>query len=109
MLGLSASLSSVGCAAHPPHANAPRATLEGSAVPVAAVDDAGFAQATYRVLVADDGSPERSGLLVGVVRRQLQRAKARFDAGQREAGLNALTGAFYLMRAGEFRPEALDG
>jgi hypothetical protein len=108
-LGLCASLSSLGCAAHPPHANAPRATLEGSAVPVAAVDDAGFAQAAYRVLVADDGSPERSGLLVGVVRRQLQRAKARFDAGQREAGLNALTGAFYLMRAGEFRPEALDG
>ncbi|HEX7454242.1 MAG TPA: hypothetical protein VF294_18245 [Polyangiaceae bacterium] len=108
-LGLCASLSSVGCAAHPPHANAPRATLEGSAVPITAVDDAGFAKAAYSVLVADDGSPQRSGLLVGVVRRQLQRAKARFDAGQREAGLNALTGAFYLMRAGEFRPEALDG
>ena len=78
-------------------------------MPITAVDDAGFAKAAYSVLVADDGSPRRSGLLVGVVRRQLQRAKARFDAGQREAGLNALTGAFYLMRAGEFRPEALDG
>jgi hypothetical protein len=44
-----------------------------------------------------------------VVRRQLQRAKARFDAGQRDAGLSALTGAFYLMRAGEFQDSALDG
>jgi hypothetical protein len=56
-----------------------------------------------------ENTPQRSGLLVGVVRRQLQRAKARFDAGQREAGLSALTGAFYLMRAGEFQDSALDG
>jgi len=107
-LGLTVSVS-VGCAGQTPHANAPRATLVGSAVPVVSVDDGGFAQAAYDVLVSDDGSPQRSGLLMGVVRRQLQRAKARFDAGQREAGLSALTGAFYLMRAGEFRPEALDG
>ncbi len=108
-LGLSLSFGLVACAGHKPNANSPRATLEGTAIPIAAVDDAGFAQAAYRVLVADDGSAQRSGLLVGVVRRQLLRAKARFDAGQREAGLNALTGAFYLMRAGEFRSEALDG
>ncbi|MEO8906069.1 MAG: hypothetical protein ABI488_26205 [Polyangiaceae bacterium] len=107
-VGVSATLS-VGCAAHPPRANAPRATLEGGALPITAVDDAGFAKAAYRVLLSDDGSVQRSGLLVGVVRHQLQRAKARFDAGQREAGLKALTGAFYLMRAGEFRTEALDG
>ncbi|MEP7052092.1 MAG: hypothetical protein ABJB12_17135 [Pseudomonadota bacterium] len=106
--GVSATLS-VGCAGHARGPNAPRPTLEGSALPVTSVDDAGFAKAAYRVLVSDDGSVQRSGLLVGVVRQQLQRAKARFDVGQREAGLRALTGAFYLMRAGEFRPEALNG
>lgn len=77
--------------------------------PIPAVGDEAFAQAAYNVLTSGENTPERSGLLVGVVRRQLQRAKARFDAGQREAGLSALTGAFYLMRAGEFQDSALDG
>ncbi len=108
-LGLSLSLLAVGCAGHEPNANSPRATIEGRALTIPTVDDAGFAEAAYRVLVTDDSSARRSGSLIGVVRRQMLRAKARFDAGQREAGLNALTGAFYLMRAGEFRSEALDG
>lgn len=99
----------VGCAGHPPRANAPKATLNTNAGPVTPVDDEAFAKAAYRVLVTGDGSPERAGLLAGVVSRQLQRARARFDAGHREAGLAALTGAFYLMRAGEFRNEALGG
>jgi hypothetical protein len=108
-LGLGLSLSCTGCAAHRSNANSPRATQESSTLPITAVDDANFGQAAYSVLVSGDRSAQRSSLLVGVVRRQLQRAKARFDADQREAGLSALTGAFYLMRAGEFRPESLDG
>ena len=79
-----------------------------SAGPIAAVDDATFSQAAYRVLVTASESPERSSLLVGVVRRQLHRAKERFDAGQHDAGLLALTGAFYLMRSGEFQGAMLD-
>ena len=107
-LGCGLAVASTGCAAHPHNAKSASATLNGSG-PIPVVDDEAFAQSAYRVLSASDGSPDRANLLVGVVRRQLQRAKARFDAGQREAGLNALTGAFYLMRSGEFQDAALDG
>jgi len=102
-----AALASTGCAGHAPQAKSAQTTV--NAPPIPAVGDEAFAQATYKVLVQGDASADRTGLLVGVVRRQLQRAKARFDAGQREAGLKALTGAFYLMRAGEFQDAALDG
>ena len=106
-LGCGLALATSGCAAHPGHAQSAHDNPGSSPIP--AVDDEAFAQSAYNVLVSTDGSPQRASLLVGVVRRQLQRAKARFDAGQREAGLNALTGAFYLMRAGEFQDSALDG
>ncbi|HYQ43998.1 MAG TPA: hypothetical protein VER11_18580 [Polyangiaceae bacterium] len=102
-----AALASSGCATSPPPAKAAVATVSGSPIP--AVSDEAFAQAAYKVLVTGDASADRAGLLLGVVRRQLQRAKGRFDAGQREAGLKALTGAFYLMRAGEFQDAALEG
>jgi len=105
--GCSVTLASSGCAAHPPQAKSAPTTV--SATPIPAVSDEAFAQATYKVLVNGELTADRAGLLMGVVRRQLQRAKARFDAGQREAGLKALTGAFYLMRAGEFQDVALDG
>jgi len=105
--GCATALASSGCAAHPPQAKSATTVANGSPIP--AVGDDAFAQAAYKVLVNGETSADRTGLLVGVVRRQLQRAKARFDAGQREAGLKALTGAFYLMRAGEFQDSALDG
>ena len=107
-LGCGITLASAGCAAHPIHP-APAPVTRNSAGPIPTVSDATFAEAAYRVLVAGNGSPERSGLLVGVVRRQLRRANERFEAGQNEAGLLALTGAFYLMRSGEFQDTALDG
>ncbi|MEI9941429.1 MAG: hypothetical protein WDO69_29775 [Pseudomonadota bacterium] len=106
-VGSGAALASTGCAAHPPQAKSVQTTASGSPIP--AVGDEAFAQAAYKVLVRGDASADRAGLLLGVVRRQLQRAKARFDVGQREAGLSALTGAFYLMRSGEFQDAALDG
>jgi hypothetical protein len=106
-LASGAALASSGCAAHSPSAKSARTTA--NATPISEVGDDAFAQATYKVLLNGEASADREGLLVGVVRRQLQRAKARFDAGQREAGLKALTGAFYLMRAGEFQDAALDG
>jgi len=105
--GCAAALASGGCATHAPPAKTGGTSVSSSPIP--AVSDEAFAQAAYKVLVSGDPSAERSGLLLGVVRRQLQRSKARFDAGQREAGLKALTGAFYLMRAGEFQDAALDG
>lgn len=106
LVALAASAAS-GCAGRPPHAKDAQATINGSPIPK--LEEGAFGQAAYDVLVSPSGSPERSGLLVAVVRRQLQRAKARFDAGQREAGLSALTGAFYLMRSSEFDTLVLDG
>lgn len=105
--GCAAVLASSGCATHPPPAKTAETAVSNSPIP--AISDEAFAQSAYKVLVSGDASVDRAGLLLGVVRRQLQRAKARFDAGQREAGLKALTGAFYLMRAGEFQDTALDG
>jgi tetratricopeptide (TPR) repeat protein len=71
------------------------------------VDDAAFAGGAYRVLMGTDGGVERASLLAGVVARQLERAKARFDADEPESGLAALQGAFLLMRRGEFRREGI--
>ncbi|HET7545518.1 MAG TPA: hypothetical protein VFK05_36875 [Polyangiaceae bacterium] len=102
-----AALASNGCATPPPPAKSAETSVSSSPIP--AVSDEAFAQEAYKVLVNGEASSDRSALLAGVVRRQLQRAKARFDAGQREAGLRALTGAFYLMRAGEFQDAALAG
>jgi len=107
-LALTLGVSVSGCATHAVHANAPKIAANAGG-PVTPVDDAGFGNAAYRVLVTGDGTPERASLLAGVVSRQLQRAKARFDAGHKDAGLAALRGAFYLMRAGEFRDASLDG
>ncbi len=69
------------------------------------VGDEMFAESAYKVLVEEQPSQERANLLAGVVRRQLARASARFASGEREAGLAALRGAFFLMKKGEFSPE----
>jgi cellulose synthase operon protein C len=71
------------------------------------VDDAAFAASTYRVLVANDAGVAHLSLLAGSVARQLERAGARFRAGEAESGFAALEGAFLLMRRGEFRREGI--
>lgn len=78
-------------------------------VDAAPVSDEQFAATTYQVLLTDEQTPERMGLLAGVVRRQLARAGSRFAGDRREAGLSALTGALYLTRVGELRSEMLQG
>jgi hypothetical protein len=79
------------------------------AVQVTAVPDENFAPALHKLLRDGKSSPERLGLLAGVVSRQLSHAKERFAAGQQERGLASINGAFYLVRAGEFRKEMLSG
>jgi tetratricopeptide (TPR) repeat protein len=74
-----------------------------------AVSDADFARRSSEVLRSGKLDGRRLDLLAGVVQRQLARAAARFDHGHPEAGLAAVTGALYLMRAGELRPEMLIG
>jgi cellulose synthase operon protein C len=81
---------------------------QGPVKPVA-VSDADFARSAYQVLLSSAPSQQRTDLLAGVVRRQLARAGSRFQNGQPQAGLSTLTGAFYLMRAGEARREMIDG
>lgn len=101
---------SVGCAASPvPRAASASAGAQSGPVQVVAVGEADFAEKTYQLLVDADATRERTGLLVGVVRQQLRRTTARFDRGGSSAGLRALLGGFLLVRAGEHRPEFLDG
>lgn len=80
----------------------------GPIIPVD-VNDAQFAPSTYRVLVSAETNEAQVRLLAGVVERQLERATARFRAEQPENGLEALKGAFFLMRRGDFRLEAFRG
>src|SRR5262245_38645872 len=46
------------------------------------VDDAAFAPSVYRVLVASESGVPHLSLLAGTVARQLERAGARFRAGE---------------------------
>lgn len=80
-----------------------------SAVTPVDVSDAEFAAHTYRLLLDPGASKERTGVLVGVVRRQLSRAAQRFELSGEEVGLRALLGGLLLVRAGEHRPELLNG
>ena len=97
----------VACAGTQPSAKAPHAPASdlGPVTPVA-VDDAAFATSAYRVLVGADTGPKRASLLAGVVARQLERSRQRFDSDHPENGYTSLQGAFLLMRRGEYRREA---
>lgn len=80
--------------------------LSGPVNPVAVGDD-DYAGKVQRLLVDGAPSQQRNDLLAGVVQFQLRRAEERFLAGHTEAGINAINGAFYLMRAGEARLDVL--
>ncbi len=83
---------------------------DGKTAPVhpVAVSDADFGASAYQVLISGEHNPKRTNLLVGVVQRQLARAEQRFQSGHPEAGLQALTGALYLVRTGEMHREMLE-
>ncbi len=66
-----------------------------------------FGPKLVRLLRDGKADGERLNDLVAVVRHQLGRAKHYFDHGHEQAGLDAVTGAFLLVRAGEFRNEML--
>jgi tetratricopeptide (TPR) repeat protein len=75
----------------------------------AQVSDEDFARSAYKVLLNGASTSEQSSLLAGVVRRQLARAGARFDARKASAGLDAFRGAMYLVRAGQQRVDMFHG
>jgi hypothetical protein len=99
-----------GCAGSGAATGSPKdASQLGGPIKAAAVDERSFGSATYRLLLLPSETPaERLGLLIGVTRHQLQRAKARFDSGNPSAGLAAVSGAFLLGRAGELRSDMLE-
>lgn len=91
-------------------ANQPATSAEGLNGPVnpVPVSDAEFAGYVERLLTDGQPSKERNDLLAGVVQHQFERAKARFKSGHTEAGVQALNGGFYLMRAGELSLPTLE-
>ena len=95
-----------GCAAGQQHARTGPGAQAGPVSP-APVGEADFASKTYQLLLSPEPSNTRQGLLIGAVRHQLARAAQRFEDGQRDGGLRALTGAFLLTRAGEFSKDML--
>jgi cellulose synthase operon protein C len=98
-----------GCAGGAATSGAPKNPLAAMGpIHAAAVDEHSFGAATYKLLLSGDASAERTGLLIGVTRHQLARAKQRFEAGNASAGLVAVGGAFLLGRAGELRPDMLE-
>ncbi len=109
VLGALAGGASGGCAP----ATAPRTAAshgEHMAPAVPAVTDEGFAAAVHDLLLTDPAGPERGVRLQAAVGRQLGRAAQRFQArspDHAERGMAALTGALYLVHAGEANAAAL--
>lgn len=98
-----------GCAGGAPSVGQPKdASAANGSVRAVAVDERSFGGSTYKLLLSDESSAERAGLLIGVTRHQLVRAGRRFASGNPSAGLVAVGGAFLLGRTGELRPEMLE-
>src|SRR5262245_9593410 len=104
---LALSVASLGCSAPAQVVVAPKAASEAP-IPIAIVRDEDFATSLHRILRDGSQTPERTGLLVGVVRAQLAHAAARFTAGDEKRAMSSVAGALYLLRVGEGRSEMLD-
>ena len=99
---------STGCG---PHATGREPATAGAAAPVhpVTVTDETFAKVAADLLKTRDATPERLNNLVGVVRYELSRGGTLLDSGHDEMGLDAIEGALYLVRAGEFHPSMIEG
>ncbi len=84
-------------------------SASGASIRAVPVSDDGFAAAVHRLLRDGKGSPDRLGLLAGVMARQFGHASERFAAGQQEGGIASMTGAFLLARTGEYQVELVAG
>jgi tetratricopeptide (TPR) repeat protein len=102
---LALSLANAGCLGTTQNAHPGR--VEGQVSPVE-VPDAEFAENLHKVLRDGAPSPERLGVLVGVVRRQLAHAGQRFGSGHDARATESVIGALYLVRTGEGRGEMID-
>jgi tetratricopeptide (TPR) repeat protein len=88
---------------------APSGPKLAARVAVTEVSDEQFGTTVVNVLGSHENGGQRASLLAGVVRRQLRRADAFIKAGELEAGLRAVRGAIWLVRAGEAQKAMWDG
>lgn len=86
-----------------PGPRSPAGLGEQAAVDPVEVTEQEFPRRAYSVVLTGDPHAEHINLLAGVVRQQLARSAARFEAGHPEAGMAAFRGATYLLRAGQHR------
>ena len=100
------SLAALGCgsSAVPPS----RMVQRAENVSVVNVRDEDFSASVFGLLKKGEPSAARDGMLVGVVRRQLAHAERRFSLGAHARATASVTGAMYLVRAGEGRSEMVD-
>src|SRR5689334_18561479 len=99
----------VACQPRPATTSGAKTAASPGSVTPAAVPDEAFAASVHRLLRDGKASPDRLSLLAGVVSRQLVHAGERFSARQPERGLASMSGAFLLVRGGEFRIEMVKG
>jgi cellulose synthase operon protein C len=78
-------------------------------IAVTEVSDEEFGATVSRVLRSNEMGGKRSSLLAGIVRHQLRRAERLMRAGELDAGLRAVRGAIWLVRANEVRPDMWEG
>src|SRR6185312_15314474 len=104
---LALSLGTAGCLGGEQLHGAANGRVEGPITPVE-VPDQHFSADLHSVLRDGRQSPERLGLLSGVVRRQLAHAAQRFGSGHDTKATEAVIGALYLLRTGEGRSEMID-
>ncbi|UQA60148.1 hypothetical protein [Polyangium aurulentum] len=101
------SLAAVGCGASQSKVPRPPGAVEGPIKPLD-VRDEDFAARLQGILRDGSRTPERLGMLVGVVRRQLAHAQRRFELGKAERATDSALGALYLVRVNEGRSEMID-
>ena len=98
-----------GCQGKTATGAAPKTPAAEGAIKPAPVSDDAFATSVHKLLRDGKPSAERLNLLAGVVSRQLAHASERFAVGQQDRGLASLSGAFLLVRPGEFGMEMVAG
>jgi cellulose synthase operon protein C len=98
---LAFSLVTTGCGSPGTATKRPILASGEAAVRPVDVGEDDFSPSLVRVLQDGSRTPERLGLLTGVVRRQLTHAQKRFALGQPERASASVVGALYLLRAGE--------
>ena len=105
---LSSSLFTLGCGPTTTTVGDPNVPRNEGPAAAKDVPDAEFAATLHRLLKDGTPSPERHGILIGVVRRQLAHAQRRFAAGHDASGTASVIGALYLIRPGEGQKEMID-